>query len=493
MRQLLPSVDSALQRVRAVGWEALGRALLGALLVGFFPVAMYRALGRTGGTDFPEFYAAGRAVLEHRQIDSAEFLKYYWPSLNVAWAGLAWMPYPAAAAVWYAIGCWSWVGLLLAVHRLLVPYVSAPTDRHAILAAGLLVLPLALDHLCLGAFHIMMLWWMVSGLGRVSRGRDWSGGMLLGLAIWVKLLPLLGVGYLMLKRKWLAAAIAIASALAIDLALTLPVFGPEKTWQLHRKWWAEQAQGALQRTLGERRALDEDRPTNQSLAVVLRRLLTRMGWEAFPARRQVSLADLSGAGLRVVYFSVAGVLGLGIVGYCRRPADRLGTPQWATQIALVSLATLWFSPVAWSYHPTAAAPALAVILAQSPRRPRLARGVAAWWLASLALLGWPLARSAGAMLWTTLGLGAILVGITPRGGGRTEPGPPAQAAADRRGKKAPTSSATADTTSGAARPPQSRAAGSHAAPNDSSAPPRDRGPASRSGPSGSICPRPRSI
>ena len=46
-----------------------------------------------GGTDFPEFYLAGRYVLEMgvRQPDS--ILAYYWPSLDVAWAGLAWMPW----------------------------------------------------------------------------------------------------------------------------------------------------------------------------------------------------------------------------------------------------------------------------------------------------------------------------------------------------------------------------------------------------------------
>ncbi len=138
--------------------------------------------------------------------------------------------------------------------------------------------PLAVDNLWIGTFHILMLWLMVAGLGRVSRGRSWSGGILLGLSICVKLLPLLGVGYLFLKRRWLAAGLALVAALVVDLALAVPAFGPEQTWQLHVKWWENQAQGATERTLSNPGILDEDRISNQCLGIVLRRLLTHFGW-----------------------------------------------------------------------------------------------------------------------------------------------------------------------------------------------------------------------
>ena len=39
-------------------------------------------------------------------------------------------------------------------------------------------------------------------------------------AAWVKLLPLAGVGYLLLKRKWLPAMLAVACA--VGLAATAP-------------------------------------------------------------------------------------------------------------------------------------------------------------------------------------------------------------------------------------------------------------------------------
>ena len=78
------------------------------------------------------------------------------------------------------------------------------------LLAGLLMTPLAVDGLCLGSFHLLMVWLMVAGLCRGLRGQSWSGGILLGFAAWLKLLPLLGVEYLLVRRRWVAACIAWA-------------------------------------------------------------------------------------------------------------------------------------------------------------------------------------------------------------------------------------------------------------------------------------------
>ncbi len=46
-------------------------------------------------------------------------MKYYWPSIDAAFASLAWMPLGAFAVAWYAIGCASWIGLLWAMYRLM--------------------------------------------------------------------------------------------------------------------------------------------------------------------------------------------------------------------------------------------------------------------------------------------------------------------------------------------------------------------------------------
>ena len=408
--RLIPSVTSA--GAKQSPWERAGWVLFALALLAGFPIALYRAANNTGGTDFPEFYAAGRYVLEHRQLEPTAFLKYYWPSLDVAWAALAWMPLPVAAAVWYAIGCGAWLGLLRTTERYFLSDLEQPLRRQAMLAAGLLMTPLVLDHLCLGAFHLLMVWLMVAGLARASRGRDWSGGALLGLAVWIKLLPLLGVGYLVLKRKWRPAAIAVASAVLVDVALAVPVVGPQQAWQAHLKWWENQAAGASERILTRRDSIGEDRLTNQSPAILIRRLLTHLGHYPGCPWEKVALADLSAGQFRLVYYGVLGVLGLGVLAVCRRPGRVLAETDWATEIALIALATLWFSPVAWSYHPTSATPALAVVVGRK-RPPWLAWTTVALWLLAMVLMGSPLARAVGEMFWATLVLGVLLVATAP--------------------------------------------------------------------------------
>lgn len=404
-------VGSPLRAPKAVRspWERLGRFLFVFALVAAFPVAMYRAFYETGGTDFPEFYAAGRHILEYGDTEPTRFLKYYWPSLDVAWAGLAWMPAPLAAAVWYGLCCGSWIGLLAAINRYLLAHIEQPQRRLSILAAGLLMTPLVLDHVCLGAFHLFMVWWMVAGLGRASQGKDWSGGAVLGLAVWIKLLPLLGVAYLVLKRKWRAAAVAVGCAVVVDILLAVPALGLGRTWELHQQWWKDQATGTNHRTFTHPDAIDEDRLTNQSLAIIMRRLLTDMGLESGEARGEAMLAHLSADQLRRAYYGIVALIGLAGLAYCRRPGRTTSESQWATEIALLVLSTLWLSPVAWSYHATAATPALAVVMGRNPQYPRLGWATVVLWLAAMALMGWPLARAYGELLWATVLLGLILL------------------------------------------------------------------------------------
>lgn len=391
-------------------WEWVCRVAFVVLLLVGLPIALNRAIRDVGGTDFMQFYRAGRHVLEHGDTTPQRFLKYYWPSLDVAWAGIAWMPVPVACILYYVFSCGTWIGLLASTGKWLLGHVAQPARRQAVLLAGLLVMPLVLDHLCLGAFHILMVWLLVAGLGRAAHGRPWSGGLLLGLAIWVKLLPLLGVGYLIWKRKWLPAGVALASAIAVNLALSAPVFGWQRIGELHEQWWRDQATGTTHRLLDLISVVDEDRLSDQSLAVIMRRTLTRMGWDnVCPERRAVALGDLTPMQLRVSYYGVLALLGAGLLVACWKTGRRTSPVGWAREIALMALATLWFSPVAWSYHPTAVGPALAVVFSRHARQPRLAWLTGGVWLLGMALLGSQLGRAAGEMLWTTFALGVALL------------------------------------------------------------------------------------
>ena len=285
------------------------------------------------------------------------------------------------------------------------------------LAAGLLVMPVAILHFCLGAFHVLMLWWMVAGLGRISQGRARSGAVLLGLAIWVKLLPLLGAVYLLGKRRWQAALAAILVALAMDAGLSVAAFGPRAAWHEHERWWRQQASDTTRRVLASPTALPEHRFKNQSPAAVLRRTLTPLVADPRKKPDRVTLIPLSTSQAAAVYYAVVGLLGVGIAAVARRPAQQTSSGPWGTEIALVALATMWFSPVVWSYHNTAVLPAMAVMLGRGPRHRGLVGALVALWLLAMASFGSSLARGLGAMLWMSLALGGALVWTRNEGNG----------------------------------------------------------------------------
>jgi hypothetical protein len=77
------------------------------------------------------------------------------------------------------------------------------------------------------------------------------------------------------------------------------------------------------------------------------------------------------------------------------------------------LSTLWFSPLVWSYHPTAAVPALALIFGRAPQHPKLALNVAILWIVSLLLMGSPVARALGVTFWMNVLLGVFLMWTAP--------------------------------------------------------------------------------
>lgn len=415
----LPSLRRTPGWVALSPWARWGRWAFVLSLIAAAPMVWLRSI-RNGGTDFYEYYLAGRHVVEHgtRQPDS--ILYYYWPSLDVAWAGLCWMPIGYAAAVWYAIGCLSWIGLLNAVGRYLLAELDERERNRALLATGLLMMPIAILHACLGAFHVLMLWWMVAGIGRVSQGRRLSGGVLLGLAVWIKLLPLMGVGYLVLKRQWKPALIAVATALAVDVALSVGGLGLRATWDEHRQWWQEEATSATRRVLANTDFQIEHRFKNQSLAMVMRRVLTPVVCDPGRSPDRIGWGDLSTRQVTILYYATAGLIGLGILAVSRRAAWATWPDQWGSEIALLALATLWFSPVAWSYHNTAVAPALAAILGRRQRHPWIAWLIVGLWALGMASFGVRLARGLGVTLWLSLLMGALLVGTTRRADPATE-------------------------------------------------------------------------
>ena len=70
---------------------------------------------------------------------------------------------------------------------------------------------------------------------------------------------------------------ALACAVLVDVTLSVAAYGPQGAWREHVTWWNDGAAGTQLRQLTSEKAVDEDRLTNQSVAVTLRRLLSTLG------------------------------------------------------------------------------------------------------------------------------------------------------------------------------------------------------------------------
>lgn len=385
--------------------------IMAVALAVIFPWSVLRAV-KDGGCDLQDFCIAGKYVLDHsvrmyeirdeedNMVRAASCLARYLPSVDVAFIPLALLPLPVTAAIWYGMNVASWYALLRVVRRELLTIEDESIRERGTLAAALLMLPVAVDGFLLGSFHMLVVFLTVAGLTSVWHGRSWRGGLLLGVGVWLKLLPIVGVGYLLLKRKWLAAAVALACALTIDVALTLAGYGLATGWREHAEWLNQGAVGTATRQMEEFKANDEDRITNQSTLVVVRRLFNdRAG---FP---KLTVYNLSPDMLGAVQLCVLGSLGAGVLWLLRRPATSLQPADWSAEIAIVLLSTLWFSPVVWSYHFSAALPALALLMARSGQEASK-RLTAAVWILALVCFTIPLARAGGHMLWATYFVGA---------------------------------------------------------------------------------------
>jgi alpha-1,2-mannosyltransferase len=257
------------------------------------------------------------------------------------------------------------------------------------------------DTISFGQVNLLLVVLVLADLRLLASGSRFAG-LGTGLATAVKLTPGLFIGYLLLARRWRAAALAAATLLAATTLAAL--VSPGAT----RVFWA----GAL---------WDTD----------------RVGAPAYVSNQSVmGLVARLGGGVpdRAAWLAGVAVL-LAIWGYRSRRSGSRG--DHATGFTLTGVAACLVSPVTWVHHLVWLLPALVLLTdrglsAAAPRRGRLlAAAGAAYvllcsgviWLWSPVPAGWPGLVGGNADVWVSLGL---LVGL-PAGVARAAPaaGPPA--------------------------------------------------------------------
>lgn len=279
-------------------------------------------------------------------------LQYAYPPL------LAQLLYPFES---YTLVWWAWAAVSLAcwgaaLRLLLGQVLPSPagqalrrSDWWPVFLAALVNFPPVLVHLTWGQLQLPLLLILTGAWLELRRGRETRAGLLVGLAITLKVFPLLLLLPLALQRRWRCAAAALLLSGAA-LGLSFAAVGPQQVAFYITRVLPE---------INRQEILTDNYAITQTL-----RLALGPGFPAGPAGLALRLA------------------GLALLAWL---ALRPGTPADQALAAGVT-ATLWLSPIVWAHYFVLAYLPCADLLLRAGRRRRAALALAYFGIATASLL-----------------------------------------------------------------------------------------------------------
>jgi alpha-1,2-mannosyltransferase len=201
-----------------------------------------------------------------------------------------------------------------------------------------------------GNVNLFILFLVMGGLYAFTRGRDWSGGLLLALAIACKVTPALFVPYFAWKRAWKMLA---ATALGLGIFLWLAP-GAYFGWQKNERFLGSWYHVMVHPYLMDNKVTSEHQ--NQSLPGMLTRLLTDApsftDWEGdrFIALEHHNVADLDPDTVEWILKGCMAAFGLLVLWRCRTPIGERTNWRLAAEFGIVALGMLLFSERTWKHH-----------------------------------------------------------------------------------------------------------------------------------------------
>jgi alpha-1,2-mannosyltransferase len=375
--------------VDRVGVVRLGWRLFQLLTLVGFGYAAWQLLGHTPyRIDIDVYRMGGQAWLDGNPLyaDGAMFhtlggidLPFTYPPLSaVVFAPFAWLPLPVASAAMTVITLVLLVVSTVIVLTRLDVWRQGPDPtlvRRTFVALALVAL--AVSHLEplranfeFGQINVVLMTLVIADL--VPRRTPWPRGLLLGLAIALKLTPAVFLVYLALRRDARAAVVAVGSFVAATL------LGCALAWRDSWEYWTTTLR-------------DTDRIGNSTLN-------TNQNIAALLAREQYSET------VHFVLWTTACFAVLGLAVWAGRRAVRADEPVLA--LICIALFGLVVSPVSWSHHWVWTLPTLVALVVAAWRRRSVV--LAAVTVAGIGLLVWtpiellPEHQEAAAAWWRQL-------------------------------------------------------------------------------------------
>jgi alpha-1,2-mannosyltransferase len=335
-------------------WLRVGWRLFCVLAAGAFALTAWRLLGHTPyRIDIDVYRMGGQAWLDDRPLyaDHAMFrtvvgtdLPFTYPPLAaIAFCPFAWLPLPAASAaitlttlvllivstVIVLSGLEVWAGSAVLTDP---AWLRRSWLAVAAVAPALIYLEPIRSNLEFGQINVVLMTLVIADC--VPRRTPWPRGLLLGLAIALKLTPAVFLVYFALRRDGRAALTAAASFCAATLA------GFVLAWRDSLEYWTD----TVRKT---DRIGTATLNTNQNVAGTLARL------------------GLS-ADKHFVLWALGCLAVLAVTVWAARRVLRAGEPVLA--LMCVALFGLVVSPVSWSHHWVWALPTVLVTSVVAYRR-----------------------------------------------------------------------------------------------------------------------------
>lgn len=376
--------------------------------------------------DFRCFYKDAETIASGVDLTKSTWLEWYLPGFRIALAPLAHHSIREAAAIWNGVNLLAAIVALSALTHcmLLIPFGAAPArppDARAefdslfayVLAASLVFFNFQCNQISLWPLAALSLAMLAA-----MRRRWVLVGVWLGLAIFIKVLPALLLGWCLLRRRFVSAFVAVAVPVALSFGIDAAANGRGAAWRHHVHWYQVAVSGSSGASFVESgRNL---RHENQGLAAILARLLqpqpTEMASPLSPEfdrpMHPVDVASFSAGTIRGIYRAIVGVSFLALACITLR-APRNASAEFGL-LAIWCIAIIWFAPLARQYYEVWALPALCFLAdrwwrhrSASTSRATCSAAAITW---IVGLVGWavPELRAIGINQWVNLAIMAAV-------------------------------------------------------------------------------------